>query len=283
MRLFMTRNRSLNWLLLAFVFWAAFLLVLQPGNISRAIVMGHQLGAGRELIRILAASLIGTAAMPVVLYLERRYPAVHLRDLRNIAWLTLGLVALAGAMNLVSSVVAAWGFEGKWLPTAASVRRQLVANWGLLAFALIGLVAIVRVLKPTPAKPNGLVTEEVAAVLQYVFVKSGTRSVRIGLEEVDWIEAQGNYVALHVGPRTHLHRQTLKNFAAQIDERRFIRIHRGTVVALDRVRQFRSETNGEAMLQLHAGQELRVSKAHRRVVREAWLSLRPPPSEGRTA
>jgi hypothetical protein len=272
----MTRNGSLNWWLLAFAFWAAFLLVLEPGNISRAVAMGRQLAIGREFVRIVGAALIGTAAMPVVLYLERRYPVSRLRDLRNAAWLTLGLLALAGLMNLMSSLAAAWGFEGRWLPAAADVRRQLVANWGLLAFALIGLVAIIRVLKSGQAKlPEAAAKNSGPTTVREVIVKSGTRSVRIEMADVDWIEAQGNYVALHVGGRTHLHRQTLKNFAAQLDEARFVRIHRSTVVAVDRITQFRSEINGEATLQLNTGKELRVSKTHRRAAREAW-SFRTP-------
>jgi hypothetical protein len=276
MGLVMTRYGSLNWWLLAFVFWAAFLLVLEPGNISRAIAMGHQLAIGREFIRIVGAALIGTAAMPVVLHLERRYPVSQLRDLRNAAWLTLGLVALAGMMNLVSSLVAAWGFEGKWLPSATDVRRQLLANWGLLAFALIGLVAIVRVLQSGQAK-SLVAAARIAgqAPVREVIVKSGTRSVRIDMADVAWIEAEGNYVALHVDGRTHLHRQTLKTFAAQLDETRFVRIHRSTVVALERITQFRSEINGEATLLLSTGKELRVSKTHRRAVREAWASRTP--------
>jgi uncharacterized membrane protein len=274
MGLVMTRNGLLNWWLLAFVFWAAFLLVLEPGNISRAVALGHQLALGREFVRMFAAALIGTAVMPAVLYLERRYPVAGLRDLHNAAWLTLGLIALAGMMNLVSSLVAAWGFEGRLLPAAASVRRQLVANWGLLAFALIGLIAIVRVLKSTRSGTAGSVHADAGhEPLRGVVVKSGARSLRIDLQEVDWIEAQGNYVGLHVGARIHLHRQTLKSFSAQLDAKRFVRIHRSSVVSLDRIRQFRSEANGEATLSLQDGQELRVSKAYRRGVRAAWLAL----------
>lgn len=266
----MTRNGSLNWWLLAFLFWAAFLLVLEPGNLARAAALGRELSLGREFARIVCAALIGAVAMPAVLYLERRYPVRDLGHVRNAVWLIAGLLALAGVMNLVSCIVAAWGFEQRWLPSGAAVRRQLVANWALLAFALIGLIAIVRVVRFGKATPPASSPMPARTALQEVVVKSGTRSVRVDLADVDWIEAQGNYVALHVGSRTHLHRQALKCFIEQLDDARFVRIHRSTVVALDRVRGFSSDVNGEVTLQLSTGRELRVSKAHRREVRRRW-------------
>jgi two-component system LytT family response regulator len=266
----MTRNESLNWWLTAFLFWAAFLLVLEPGNVSRAAALGRELSLGREFARILVASLIGTAAMPVVLFLERRYPVRGLGHGRNAIWLIGGLLALAGVMNLVSCFVAAWGFEQRWLPSGISIRRQLAANWALLAFALVGLVAIVRVVRFGTVAQSVPSPPPVRTSLQEVIVKSGTRSVRVELAEVDWIEAQGNYVALHVGSRTHLHRQALKSFFEQLDTARFVRIHRSAVVALDRITGFSSDLNGEATLQLSTGHELRVSKAHRSEVRRRW-------------
>jgi uncharacterized membrane protein len=267
----MTRKVSLGWWLTAFVFWAAFLLVLEPGNLSKASALGYQLSFGREFTRIVCAALIGTAAMPVVLFLDRRYPVTSLRDHRNALWLLLGLLALAGVMNLVSSVFAAWGFERRWLPSGGAIRRQLVANWTLLAFALIGLSALVRVVRFSRERAEqGQSRELGSGALREVIVRSGTHTLRVDLAAVDWIEAQGNYVALHVGSRTHLLRQTLKTFAAQLDDARFVRIHRSRVVPFDRIKSLRSEVDGEATLLLTTGQELRVSKTHRRAVRARW-------------
>lgn len=267
----MQRSASLGWWLAAFVFWAAFLLVLEPGNLSRASALGYQLSFGREFTRIVCAALIGTAAMPVVLLLDRRYAVAAFRDYRNALWLLLGLLALAGVMNLVSSVFAAWGFERRWLPSSGAIRRQLVANWTLLTFALIGLSALVRVVRLSgerakQAKPH----EAGRSALREVIVRSGTHTLRVDMTAVDWIEAQGNYVALHVGSRTHLLRQTLKTFAGQLDDARFMRVHRSTVVAFDRIRSLRNEIDGEATVLLTTGRELRVSKTYRRAVRARW-------------
>ncbi|MEO8314923.1 MAG: LytTR family DNA-binding domain-containing protein [Pseudomonadota bacterium] len=260
----MTRNGSLNWWLLAFLFWASFLLVLEPGNLARAAALGRDLTFTREFLRISCATLIGMAAMPAVLYLEHRYPVQNLSHYRNAAWLVAGLLAVAGAMNLVSCLAFTWRFEQQWLPSSAAIRRQLAANWALLAFALIGLVAIVRVIRSIPVPHR--------AALKEVIVKSGTRSVRVALEDVEWIEAQGNYVALHVGARTHLLRKTLTALAAELDGTRFVRIHRSTAVRIDRIVKLRTEVNGEATVTLSTGRELRVSKGYRRDVRTKWAT-----------
>ncbi len=222
----------LNWWLLAFLFWAAFLLVLEPGNVARAWMLGRDLAIGREAARIFCAALIGTAAMPAVLYLGRRYPLSSTASMANVVWLVLGLMALSGTMNVFSSFVAAWGFQRRALPLAGDVSRQLAANWALMSFALAGLRLGVRVLGVRAARPP--VPESLRAVL----VKTGTRTRRIELCEVDWIEAQGNYVALHVGTQMHLHRETLKGFERRLEVDRFVRIHRSTVVTIDRVDLF---------------------------------------------
>lgn len=253
----------LNGYLLGFLFWAAFLLALEPGNLSRAAALGRELTLGREALRIFGASLIGAAAMPGVLALERRYSTRASIGSREVFWMLLGLVALAGAMNVVSCFLAAWGFERQWLPHPDAVRRQLIGNWMLLAFALTALTALIRLVRPASAEPQ-------VRPLRHVTVKSGTRILRVDLHTVDWIEAQGNYVALHVGERSHLLRSTLAAFLTGLDARRFVRIHRGAVVAMDRVVNLRNEADGEISLQLATGQVMRVSKSHRKAVRARW-------------
>lgn len=262
----MARKGLLDGWLLAFLFWAAFLLVLEPGNIARAMMVGRELAIGREAVRILCAALIGTAAMPAVIYLGRRYPLTDTCWRVSATWLLLGLVALAGAMNIVSSFVAAWGFQQRLLPAPGDVSRQLIGNWFLMSFALVVLSGSLRWLRIPEVPPSG------PAPLRAVTVKTGTTLRRVALGEVDWIEAQGNYVALHVGAHTHLHRETLKGFECQLDPDRFLRIHRSVVVALDRIDTVRSDADGEMMLRLHTGAQLRVSKPHRRSVRERWAA-----------
>ncbi|MEO8313635.1 MAG: LytTR family DNA-binding domain-containing protein [Pseudomonadota bacterium] len=180
---------------------------------------------------------------------------------------------MAGLLNIVSSFVAAWGFDRRLLPGLTALSRQLVGNWALLTFALVCLAAILAVEQfrrsKTEAKPRGIEPE----VLREVIVKSGKRSLRVLMQNVDWIEAQGNYVALHIGDRMHLLRETLNRLETQIDPDQFVRIHRGTIVSLKKVHSLSSDANGEATLQLANGQAQKVSRRYRKTVRDRWVGL----------
>lgn len=72
------------------------------------------------------------------------------------------------------------------------------------------------------------------------------------------------------GPQQHLVRDTLLNLETRLDPRRFARIHRRMLVALDRIRQIETAANGDAILHLAAGAELRVSRSYRAALRARW-------------
>jgi DNA-binding LytR/AlgR family response regulator len=105
-----------------------------------------------------------------------------------------------------------------------------------------------------------------AAYLEQVTVRSRGGVVLLPLDDIDWIETQGNYLALHAGAATHLIRETSASFQAQLDPDRFIRIHRRTIVALDRVRALAPLGGGDAELTLGDGTKLRLSRSFREPV-----------------
>ena len=72
-------------------------------------------------------------------------------------------------------------------------------------------------------------------------VKSRGRIVFVRADEVDWFEAAGNYVALHAGAKLHLVRGTMSALESRLDPGRFQRVHRSTIVRLDRVRELRAK------------------------------------------
>jgi two-component system LytT family response regulator len=83
--------------------------------------------------------------------------------------------------------------------------------------------------------------------------------------EVDWIEAQGDYACLHAGPREFLVRETMAALERRLDGR-FLRIHRSTIVNVDRVRELRSLENGDFLVFLQGGGELRLARTRRAAV-----------------
>jgi two-component system LytT family response regulator len=96
-----------------------------------------------------------------------------------------------------------------------------------------------------------------------VLVKTGTRFEFVRVADIDWIEAAGNYVTLHVGTRAPLLRHTLNGIEQRLDPERFRRIHRSVIVNLDRVKDIHALASGDYCARLADGTELRVSRGYR--------------------
>lgn len=94
-------------------------------------------------------------------------------------------------------------------------------------------------------------------------VKVGGRVLVLKAEEIDWVEAAGAYVELHIGKKIYLHRIGLSELESQLASSRFARIHRSTLVNLDRIRELAPHTHGEFSVLLTDGTELRLSRGYR--------------------
>ncbi|HNX50159.1 MAG TPA: LytTR family DNA-binding domain-containing protein [Thermoanaerobaculaceae bacterium] len=94
-------------------------------------------------------------------------------------------------------------------------------------------------------------------------VRMGGRVYFLRAPEVDWLEAEGNYVVLHVGKEKHLIRDTMCRLEARLDPGQFVRVHRSTIVNLERIKELRSTLDGELMIVLEDGCKLAVSRGFR--------------------
>jgi two-component system, LytTR family, response regulator len=81
--------------------------------------------------------------------------------------------------------------------------------------------------------------------------------------EIDWIEAAGNYLKLHVGPESHMIRQTMAAIEGQLDPAVFVRIHRSQIVNIDRIKEMHPLFNGEYEVVLRTGARLTLSRGYR--------------------
>jgi two-component system LytT family response regulator len=100
--------------------------------------------------------------------------------------------------------------------------------------------------------------------LRRLAVPTGPRSVFVRTEEIDWIEAERNYIRLHVGGRTHLLRENLSRIESALDPAAFCRIHRSTIVNVDRIQAVESLFGGEYLVVLHDGTRLTSGRSYRR-------------------
>lgn len=107
---------------------------------------------------------------------------------------------------------------------------------------------------------------------QRLVVRDGGRVSFLRVDEIDWVESEGNYLRIHVGADAHLIRGTIKACAERLDSESFVRISRSTIVNLDRVRAVHPWTRGELVVVLRDGTQLPTTGDHGRRLRQR---LRP--------
>jgi hypothetical protein len=253
-----------------FLYWIAFLLVLEPDNVLRASQAGHPLTWSLETIRIGVAGLLGAPTASLLLYLTRRFPVIGSHALRHATYHLAVAAVLSVLLILISCMFVAWGLQHQWLPDRADLSSNLVSNGLLLVYALCALSALAHATEFFPRLAMPSVEKMKPRYLDRVTVKQRGRISVIDLIDIDWIETQGNYLALHVGASVHLIRETSVAFEAKIDPTLFVRIHRRAIVAIDRIKDLQPVANGDAVLRLTDGQELSLSRSHRKALFERW-------------
>ena len=97
--------------------------------------------------------------------------------------------------------------------------------------------------------------------------RRGTKHYFVRVAEIERIEAEGNYVRLHTGDRSHLVRETLKGVEARLDPGQFVRIHRSALVAVDRIRSIEARAEGEYLVTMRDGARLVSSRGYSARVR----------------
>jgi len=100
-------------------------------------------------------------------------------------------------------------------------------------------------------------------------VKTGGRVFFLNTDEIDWIEAEGNYVNIHTGKKSYLLRETISSLEAQFDPREFVRIHRSAIVNINRIKELQPWSHGEYHVILHDGTRLTLSRSYREKLQSA--------------
>ena len=113
---------------------------------------------------------------------------------------------------------------------------------------------ILRMVSTTPSPDHWL---------DRLVVKSGGTTRFIRVVDIDWIEAAGVYVNLHVAGKELLYRSTLNELAGRLDPMRFIRVHRSAVVNMESIQQLEPISHGEFEVVLKNGSRSRVSRTYR--------------------
>lgn len=115
----------------------------------------------------------------------------------------------------------------------------------------------------------------------YIWVRKGPDALRLDVEEIDWISAEGEYVRFHAAGQSYLERVSLSDALARFEPFGFVRIHRSTIVNPDRIVSIEKGPWGGLIVRLRTGGELRVGKKFRASVRDLVRSgLAPAQASG---
>jgi len=94
-------------------------------------------------------------------------------------------------------------------------------------------------------------------------IKDGGETTLVEMKDIDWVDAAGDYMCVHENDRTHVMRITMKELEDKLDPARFQRVHRSTIVNLDRVKKVCSHMNGEFYLKLHNDASVKMSRSYK--------------------
>jgi len=99
-------------------------------------------------------------------------------------------------------------------------------------------------------------------------IKDGSEVTRVAVNDIQWIDAAGDYMCVHAIDQTHIMRRTMKELEQELDPKMFVRAHRSAIVNIKFVQKMISHISGEYHLILNNGAELKVSRSHRDRVKE---------------
>jgi two-component system, LytTR family, response regulator len=146
-------------------------------------------------------------------------------------------------------------FDQERFDQAVARARERLAQ---LEAAKLGL-SVKQFLAGLPAPAGATATAKPYA--ERIVVRENGRVYFVGVAEICWLEASGNYVALHIASgKTHLVHETMTVMETRLDPSRFVRIHRSTIVNVDRIKELQPYFNGEYIVVLKNGTNLKLSR-----------------------
>jgi hypothetical protein len=228
-----------------------------------------------------SSGVVMLALVPALVWASRRWP-IRLETWqqnlpRHLLYsLIFSLLHVTGMVAIRKLVYAAAGdryFAGVWLPVFGyeylkDVRSYfwILAGIALYRFWVMRFQGEARLL----AEPDvGPPVEPVEQPERFLVRKLG-KEFLLAAREIEWMQAAGNYVNLHVRGRDYPLRATMAGIEARLDARRFVRVHRSYVVNLDFLAEIEPLETGDARLQMRDGMKIPCSRRYRAALRERF-------------
>ncbi|MBT1064634.1 LytTR family DNA-binding domain-containing protein [Bowmanella sp. Y26] len=107
-----------------------------------------------------------------------------------------------------------------------------------------------------------------ATLNPYLSLKNGSQWLRVKVDEINWIEAAGDYICVHTDNAAHIARHTLSGIEANLDHQRFCRVSRSAIINLEQLTRLTPNSNGEYHAMLRCGEEVKVSRNYKGRLKE---------------
>ncbi|MDP3672983.1 MAG: LytTR family DNA-binding domain-containing protein [Telluria sp.] len=238
---------------------------------------GRAVAFWQPLVWELSSNFAVGVLIPAVLAFERRFPLRWHTLPQSLGWHLAGSVAFSLAhvglmLSLRYPAYALLGHEyrfGDW-PTQLTYEYMkdirsyalilvAVLSYRLLLLRLQGEARVLDQAEPAAGSPPAAAPARPERFL----VRKLRKEFLIAALDIEWLQAQGNYVGLHVNGHDYLLRSTLADFMEQLDATRFARVHRSFAVNLDRVAEIEPLDGGDARLRMKDGSQVPCSRRYR--------------------
>jgi hypothetical protein len=226
---------------------------------------GLVLTLGNAVVIEASSHIVVAALVPAIYWLHRRFPIGGGR--RNIAVHVLTLLPFSLVHTLgMAALRLLWfvGIAGQSYDFPLDAERLLyefskdLISYGLLSTGVLALIYLLGDRGPVASK------EEAAAVRPERFaVRQRGKETLVEVADIDWVEAAGNYAILHVGGETFEIRSSLTKLEAELDPKRFVRVHKSHMVNIARVAEVTPWISGDWRIRLQDGAEVNLSRRYR--------------------
>ncbi|HYX01382.1 MAG TPA: LytTR family DNA-binding domain-containing protein [Reyranella sp.] len=237
-------------------------------EVANEAARGNPIPFGRAFAVETASHLVVGALVPVLYWMHRRWPIKGPR--RNLLVHVAALVPFSIIHTVgMAALRLLWfaGILGETYRFPLTLDRlgyefaKDVVNYGLLSATVVALrLWLARpsspAVGPSPAPSPQPLSERFA-------VRKRGREIMVEVADIDWVEAAGNYAVLHVGGETLEIRSSLSKLEAELDPKRFVRVHKSYLVNIARIAEVTPWISGDWRIRLQDGAEVNLSRRYR--------------------